>query len=463
VQQGLATAREADAARREDVPRARRPVPMLAAHAAEAAARANPAAKVIRLAIDARLQASLEALLRERVDALGGRLSGAIVVVDNASGEVRAHVGSPDYLSSERAGAVDAAQAVRSPGSALKPFIYALAFEEGIAHPETILDDRPTRYGSYVPANFDLGFQGTVTARRALQLSLNIPAVELMAELGPSRFLARLRAAGVDLVVPKEAPPGLALGLGGLGIRLVDLARLYAGLARGGDVPALAWLKDEVPPPARRLTEPVAAWYVADILKGAPPPSNATPGRIAFKTGTSYGYRDAWSAGFDRRTTIAVWLGRPDGASVLGLVGRQSAAPILFDAFARLGGEPETIAAPRNVLFATSATLPPPLRHLRKDAPKTLAATASATLRIAYPPDGARVDLGFGSGSEGTSPLALKAIGGVPPLLWLINGRPVTEPDVRREAVSPMDGAGFARVSVIDARGATDSVVIRVE
>ncbi len=462
--QGLITGAEADAARREPVPRGRQPVPMLAAHAAESAVKAEPADTSIRLTIDGRLQASLEALLRDRVEALGPKLSGAILVVDNATGEVRAHVGSPDYFSAERAGAVDAAQAVRSPGSALKPFIYALAFEEGLAHPETILDDRPARYGAYVPENFDFSFQGTVTARRALQLSLNVPAVELIAELGPQRFLSRLRATGIDLVVPQEAAPGLAVGLGGLGIRLTDLARLYAGLARGGDVPPLVWRADRgVAAARRRLADPVAAWYVADILKGAPPPLNAIAGRIAFKTGTSYGYRDAWSAGFDRRHTIAVWIGRPDGASVPGLIGRQVAAPILFDVFARLGAEPEAIPAPPNVLFATSATLPPPLRHLRRDVAKTVAATASAPLRIAYPPDGARVDLGFLGQAEAASPLALKATGGVPPLTWLVNGAPVTGPQLRRQALWVPDGAGFARVSVIDARGMTDSVSVRLE
>ena len=139
----------------------------------------------------------------------------------------------------------------------------------------------------------------------------------------------------------------------------------------------------------------MAAWYVADILRGAPPPENALPGRIAYKTGTSFGYRDAWAAGFDRRVTIAVWVGRPDGAAVPGLVGRAVAAPILFDAFSRFGGEPEPVAQPRDALVATSAALPPPLRHIRRDAPKTLAAADAAPLKIAYPPDGARIDLGL--------------------------------------------------------------------
>ena len=162
-----------------------------------------------------------------------------MLVIDNATGEVRAQVGSPDYMSRERAGAIDMTRAMRSPGSALKPFIYALAFENGLAHPETLLDDRPSRYGSYQPENFDLAFQGTVTARKALQYSLNVPAVELLNEVGPARLLARLQQSDVSIAMSKDAAPGLAVGLGGLGITLTDLTRLYAGLARGGAMPDL--------------------------------------------------------------------------------------------------------------------------------------------------------------------------------------------------------------------------------
>ncbi|HEY7386248.1 MAG TPA: penicillin-binding protein 1C [Beijerinckiaceae bacterium] len=465
VDKGVLTPAEATAAKAEPVPARRHLFPMLAAHAAEAAVAEQPAQRVHRLAIDARLQASLETLVRERVERLGASVSGAIVVIDNASGEVRAQVGSGGYLVRERAGAVDMTQALRSPGSALKPVIYALAFESGLAHPETLLDDRPSRYGVYQPDNFDLSFQGTVTARRALQLSLNVPAVELLSEVGVPRFLARLRQAGAGIVVPQEAAPGLAVGLGGLGITLRDLTRLFAGFARGGEVPELRLRLDGVDVAARerRIAEPVAAWYVADILRGAPPPDHALGGRIAFKTGTSYGYRDAWAIGFDRRVTIGVWVGRPDHQAVPGLVGRAVAAPILFDAFARLGGEIEPVPMPVGALTATTATLPPPLRHTRKNAPKTIASTTTAPLKIAFPLDGARVDLGCSKRGDETSPLALKASGGVPPLAWMVNGLPVGGPDLRRSAVWQPDGAGFARVSVMDARGESDSVMVRIE
>src|SRR5208337_465123 len=179
---------------------------------------------------------------------------------------------------------------------------------------------------------------------------------------------------------------------------------------------------------------------VADILRGAPPPANALSGRIAFKTGTSYGFRDALAVGFDRGTTIAVWVGRPDNGPTPGLIGRQAAAPILFDAFERLGREVEIIRPPKGVLSASvTADLPPPLRHLRKDAPKTMAATETAALKIAFPPDGA------------------------PPFAWFVNGEPVGEADLRREGAWKPDGAGFARVSVVDGKGASDAVTVRLE
>jgi penicillin-binding protein 1C len=300
-----------------------------------------------------------------------------------------------------------------------------------------------------------------------LQMSLNLPAVSLLSEIGPERFIARLRSAGARIVLPKESEPGLAIGLGGLGITLEDLARLYAGLARGGDVPALVRRLDETGNAPLRFTEAVPAWYVADILKGAPPPLNGAADRIAFKTGTSYGYRDAWAAGFDRRTTIAVWVGRPDNGAVPGLVGRIAAAPILFDAFARLGREAETIPSPPGAIFARStAALPPPLRHLAsKDElpPQGGGIAATETLKIAFPPDGSAIDLGLAGTTTGATPLALKALGGSPPLTWLINGAPVLQDQLRRNTAWMPDGAGFIRLTVIDSKGATDSVSVRLE
>lgn len=456
---GLATAEEAEQARAEPVPNARLLFPQLAAHLAERAVAEEPQGRRHRLTVDAAWQASLERLLRDRVEPLGDKVAGALMVVEHATGKVRAHVGGLGLDARARAGAMDLSQAVRSPGSALKPFIYALAFEQGAAHPSTMLEDRPTRFGAYAPENFDLTFQGPVSARTALQQSLNLPAIELLGEVGPQRLLSRLNQAGGQLALPRDGQAGLAIGLGGVGIRLADLARLYAGLARGGETTALAWREGgEMGAEERRLTDPVAAWYVGDILRGAPPPANAPAGRIAYKTGTSYGYRDAWAIGYDRRHTVAVWIGRPDNASVPGLVARQTAAPVLFEAFARIGMEPDSSPPPREALVARNLELPPPLRHLRRDIPKTASVSARAALRIAFPPDGAVVELAQGDLPE----LTVKALGGVAPLTWMIDGAPVAQGLIRREATLNPPGLGFLRLTVLDASGASDSVQVRL-
>ncbi len=282
-----------------------------------------------------------------------------------------------------------------------------------------------------------------------------------MAEVGPQRLISRLNGAGGGLRLPKDGQPGLAIGLGGVGITLADLAGSTPGwraAARRCRCHGARTSRRAGAPPADGR---VAAWYVGDILRGAAPPANALNGRIAYKTGTSYGYRDAWAVGFDRRHTIAVWIGRPDNASVPGLVARQAAAPVLFDAFARVGLEPDLSPPPREALSARTAALPPPLRHIRRDIAKTESASARAALRIAFPPDGSVIDLA--AAPDGGRELTVKALGGVAPLTWLIDGRPVAEGVARREAAVPTQGAGFARLSVIDASGASDSVRVRLQ
>ncbi|MFL1877324.1 penicillin-binding transpeptidase domain-containing protein, partial [Hansschlegelia beijingensis] len=186
---------EADYARSEPVPNGRREFPNLAPHVAEVAAARAGAGAVARLTVRHDLQRSLEDLARDRARALGPGLSVAIVAADVATGAIEASVGSADYFDATRAGALDQTRAVRSPGSALKPFIYALAFENGLAAPATLIEDRPARFGDYAPRNFDQAFHGTVSAAEALALSLNIPAVALLDAVGPARFVARLRAA----------------------------------------------------------------------------------------------------------------------------------------------------------------------------------------------------------------------------------------------------------------------------
>ena len=479
---GIFDAEEIFRAKAEPVPAERRPMPMLAPHAADDAVAALPGRSRIQLTIDGPWQASLEELARERAKTLGPDISVAILAVEHSTGDVLARVGSADYFDTRRAGQVDMTAALRSPGSTLKPFIYGLGFEDGAIHPETLIEDRPVRYGAYAPENFDLTFQGTVPVRKALQMSLNVPAVAVLDRVGAGRFAARLRQAGGALVLPKGEAPGLAMGLGGVGVRLSDLVMLYAGLARLGTTVPLRILREPnnafavpvVPSPAsgggsdapdaRRLMEPVAAWYVGNILSGTPPPEHAPGGRIAFKTGTSYGYRDAWSVGFDGKRTIGVWVGRPDGAPVPGLTGRTAAAPILFDAFARSGKLPAALPAPpHGALFATNAKLPPPLRRFRPGGLDggVAGANAEPPLRILFPPNGARLELA--AGPQGIDPLALKIGGGVTPLTVLVNGNPLVGASARRTVFFTPDGPGFLRLTVMDANGATDSVMVRLE
>jgi penicillin-binding protein 1C len=472
---GVFEAADIARARAEPLPAARRPMPMLAPHAAEeAVAQAEGGKKlpsaIVRLTIDARWQARLEELARERARALGPGISVAIVAVDHGTGEVLARVGSADYFDADRAGQVDMTVAVRSPGSTLKPFIYGLGFEDGVIHPETLIDDRPVRYGNYAPGNFDLTFQGTVSVRRALQMSLNVPAVEVLNRVGAGRFTARLRQAGGALALPDGAAPGLALGLGGVGVKLSDLVMLYSGIARLGTTALLVERAPGTGNPAsgtRRLMETAAAWYVADILRGVPPPENAPAGRIAFKTGTSYGFRDAWSVGFDGTRTVGVWVGRPDGAPVHGLTGRTAAAPILFDAFARSGRAPAPLpAAPHGAVFARNENLAPPLQRFRPaGALLDLAGRDGSTEpppRILFPPNGARLELTADEDGEADS-VALKITGGAAPLTVLINGVPLEDAGPSHTFFFKPDGPGFARLTVMDARGQVDSVTVRLQ
>ena len=497
---GILDAETVAAAKGEPVPRHRRPFPLLAPHATQRARLAHPERPVQRLTLAADLQARLEALAVERGRLLEEKLSLALLVADHRSGEILAAVGSPG-LTTARDGYIDMTRVVRSPGSTLKPLIYGLAFEAGIAHPESLIEDRPAGFGRYVPANFDRDYQGTVTLRRALQLSLNVPAVKLLEAVGPARLVARLKRAGARPELPDLSPPGLAIGLGGVGLRLTDLVAVYGALARGGRpmplveelpmaigggaaVAAEAPMNGGIEPAGERPTSdpgsrilaaahftasppaslgddglrlPVlderAAWQVADILAAVPPPEAANAAGLAFKTGTSYGYRDAWALGFDGRHVVGVWVGRPDGAPVPGLTGITAAAPLLVDVFARLGPRHPLPPPPPGVLHATTtASLPPPLRRVDEPA-------ATAAPRIAFPPAGARLALGAGLEGE----LALKVRDGQPPFTWFANGAPIAHEPFARVTPWRPPGPGFVNLAVVDAQGRSGRVRVFVE
>ena len=448
---GLIDPDEAAAARTEPVPAHRRPFPALAPHLADRVRAADPVSRRHVLTIDGALQSSLETLAAEAVADQGDRLQIAIVVADHRSGEVLASVGSAAYQADARQGFVDMTAALRSPGSTLKPLVYALAFDEGLAHPETLVEDRPTGFGSYAPQNFDKTYRGTIRVREALQLSLNVPVVVLLDALGPAKLLAALRRAGVDAVVP-GGQPGLAVALGGVGVTLEDMVQLYASLAHGGV--ALPMRVTGEAEDGNRVVSATSAWQVGDILSGLAPPPGAPVNRLAYKTGTSYGNRDAWAIGFDGHHVIGVWMGRADGTPVPGAFGGDMAAPVLFKAFNRLKPALDPLPRPpAATLLVSNAQLPAPLQRFRsRTAAFDIAADAPV---VAFPPEGAQVEL-LGGG------LLVRVRGGTAPFTWLADGVPVALAQREREAVLAMPGTGFVTLSVIDSQGQSARTQVRI-
>ncbi|MGB8812916.1 MAG: penicillin-binding protein 1C [Paracoccaceae bacterium] len=451
VQDGVIDADQAAAAQTEAVPDRRKAFPQFAPHLADRVVTEAPAVLRHVLTIDGGLQRKIEALAADAVAGQGARLQVAIVVADHRSGEVLASVGSAAYQADARQGFVDMTRAVRSPGSTLKPLIYGLAFDEGLAHPETLIEDRPTVFGSYAPQNFDKVFRGTIRLREALQLSLNIPAVVLTDALGPAKLLGAMRRAGMEAVVP-GGQPGLAVALGGVGVTLEDMVQLYAAMARGGVALPLRVTGESVE--GQRVISGVAAWQVADILSGLTPPPGAPANRLAYKTGTSYGHRDAWAIGFDGQHVIGVWMGRADGTPVPGAFGAELAAPVLFQAFNRL--KPELVPqppAPAATLLVSNAQLPLPLQRFRsRNAAFEVAADAP---RVDFPPDGSEVEL-LDQG------LLVRVRGGVAPFTWLADGVPLAVALKARETMLTLPGAGFVTLSVIDAQGRSARAKVRI-
>jgi penicillin-binding protein 1C len=445
-------AEEADEAR---LPVARHPLPRMAYHATQELARAHKPG-VIRSTLDASLQARAETMLADYVKPFDDGATASLLIVDNKTRAVRASVGSSGL--DVKGGWIDLTTATRSPGSTLKPFIYGLAFEAGYASANTVIDDMPRAFGDYAPENFDRTFRGEVRVRDALQHSLNVPAVRALDRIGASRFAALIRAAGVDLKTPNRADksPGLALALGGAGVTAREIATLYAGLGGGGEVAPLVWkaADEQKPDHAYRLFSEDTAARISSILAGAPSLEGRAPAdlsrkasRVAFKTGTSYGFRDAWAAGHGGGYTVVVWVGRADGAPRPGATGRKTAAPLLFEVFDMLDrngateGEIEEMEDDAPVLamahFGVSQDKAPP--------------------QIVFPRDGVEVFLG--AEKRGFS---LAARGGEGDLRWYVNGEPLDVEQTSGRHIWRPVRAGFYDVTVVDKAGRRSRSKVRV-
>lgn len=325
--------------------------PLLAPLLAERLRKEARGRQRIDTTIDAQVQQTVELLLTSRLAALPPRVSMAALVVDNATLEVRAYAGSADFSDADRFAFVDMVRASRSPGSTLKPFLYGLALDEGLIHSESLLADVPQSFGGYQPGNFQQSFHGAVSVSEALSKSLNVPAVEVLDRLEPGRFVAALRRGGLKLDFPRGETPNLSVILGGAGTTLEQLVGAYTAFARQGVSGKPRYRTDE-PLVEQRMLSPGAAFIIRDVLESGGPVGRAVeqgPGirrGIAWKTGTSFGFRDAWSIGVSDRYTVGVWIGRPDGTPNPGFFGANIAAPLLVDIFSAVDSQPATTRTP---------------------------------------------------------------------------------------------------------------------
>jgi penicillin-binding protein 1C len=454
VRMGAINQRRADEGRQIAIQQ-RAPFPYSAPHAAEALVATHPGEGVIRSSLDATLQRDLEALARRRIASLERDTQIAILAVQVDDRAVRARIGGAGR---DRAGGyIDMTRAIRSPGSALKPFLYAIAFDEGIAAPETLVRDAPRRFGGYLPENFDRRFHGDVSLEDALRHSLNLPAVATLERIGAGRFHASLTRAGADIRLPRraDAEPGLALALGGVGMTLEDLVQLYAALGDGGRARPL--VTDDIGTFAltRRFVRPETAERVLEILATSPHPAGRIPAQVAqgapqvaFKTGTSYGFRDAWAVGVSNGYAIGVWVGRPDGAPRPGATGRDAALPILFESFDLLG--------------VTQAPAHQPQQQERGAAPALVRFEGNERegLSILFPSANAEVlVLDYGAEARG---LSLSARGGRGPLTWYAEGERVASEPTSGRAIWRPRAPGFYDVTVVDAEGERAQVRVRI-
>jgi len=418
---------------------ARHDVPALAPHLAERL-RGAGFAGVVGTTLAARLQEQIVESFAADGDFSDPRENEAAVVVDNGSRKILAYIGGRDYFGP--GGMVDMVRARRSPGSALKPFIYGMAMDDSLIVPDTMLRDSAADFGGYLPRDFDGGFEGMVTAAEALQESRNLPALKLLRAVGAKRFVAALSGAGVRLALPGDGA-SLAVALGGMGISMQDLAMLYAGLADGGEVAPVSALPGDSGREKPIMTAAAAA-EIGEILRGSPLPDGLAAGDrdIAFKTGTSYGFRDAWAAGFSPDYTVVVWVGRVDGTPSPGIFGRAVAAPLMFRIFGFLPADVRQAPAAPDMSAAGLRVFGPPV---------------AAGPRILFPPDGAVLQV---SGQD--DPVSLEASGGTPPYRWVVNGEMLPACPVGQSMDWRPGGPGFAHIAVIDKNEAVASEDIQL-
>ena len=342
---GIVTDAAAREAAEAPVPRALVRLPFDAPHFSQLARELGGNAPRIDTTLDPGAQKSATDILRSRSRWLAGQGIGSVaaVVLDPASREVRAMVGGTDWFGDARFGQINGATIRRSPGSTLKPFLYAMAMDQGLVFPQSQMLDIPTSFAGYSPKNYDGLFLGRVSAEQALITSRNVPAVRLLNEVGPAPFLELLRRGGLAGLDKPAAHYGLSLILGGGETTLLSLTNCYAALADDGRALPPAILAKRPAVRGDRLFSPEACALVTDILTRLERPDLPTSWEralavpsVAWKTGTSFGHRDAWAVGISAEHVIGVWVGNMDGTPIAGISGAVHAGPILFELFRAL-------------------------------------------------------------------------------------------------------------------------------
>ncbi len=350
VDGGLLSSEEANLLSQETVYLSATNKPTLAPLLSRQLKQQYPDNHIIETTLDFDIQSRLARLLSHYKAGLPHKTSAAILVVDNRNGEVLGYQASVDFYDSSRFSHVNMIRARRSPGSTLKPFIYGMAFDKGIIHSESLLSDIPTSFHGYKPRNLNGRYSGAVSVSRALKKSLNVPLIQVLNRVKVSEFDRRLSEAGIEL---KHREPNLSIGLGGTGTTLWDLAKMYRSLANRGKVGELTLIKRDYPEPQpKTLLSPQSSWMIFKTLSALSAPDRVIPEvrrQIAWKTGTSYGYRDFWSLGVSADYTVAVWVGRPDSSPLIGFLGATKAAPLMFDVFDLLPRDQNSIEQPDGV------------------------------------------------------------------------------------------------------------------
>jgi penicillin-binding protein 1C len=398
----------------------------------------------IKTTIDHTLQHSIESWAKREGATLEKGTTIAVMVARNRDASLMAYLGSHNQMSHKVSGYIDMTRAIRSPGSTLKPFIYAKAIEERLIHPQTIILDEKIRFGDYTPHNFSDEYSGEVTISEALQRSLNIPAIKVLHRIGVEEFIEELKEYLEGEIYIPQSHTTLPVGLGGVGVSLQSLMQLYLALANEGISRPLHYLKNQQNlPQAKRLYTPQSTQKITNILRQIKAPSGYynERDRIAYKTGTSYGYRDAWSIGYSKEYTIGVWVGRPDNGTQLQKTGSNTASPLLFELFSiverRFGKSYWS-----NHLYHTSSNLPDSLRYFDQERKRL-----ENRFEILSPRENSRFK------SAGCSDVVVEVLlrGGKPPYYWYLNQD--FQGEILQRAFDVTLPYGGATLQIIDSNG----------